>query len=161
MSSLINLLHFDSFSMRKLCGSEQEQSFQILKQVITSHPVLQYYDPKKGINISLDASQDGLGAVILQQHDGQLLPVAFASRAMTDAEIRYAQIEKELLGITFACERFHQFIFGATFDAETDHKPLVNLMKKPLNDCPLRIQILMLHLQKNMIFVCHICQEST
>ena len=127
---------------------EQEQSFQILKQVITSHPVLQYYDPKKGIKISSDASQDGLGAVILQQHDGKLLPVAFASRAMTDAEIRYAQIEKELLGITFACERLHQLIFGATFDAETDHKPLVNLMKKPLNDCPLRIQRLMLRLQK-------------
>ena len=69
---------------------EQEQSFKILKQVITSHPVLQYYDPKKSIKISSDASQDGLRvcwsltslchsngqdglrAVILLQHDGKL-----------------------------------------------------------------------------------------
>ena len=64
---------------------------------------------------------------MMEQHDGKWLPVAFASRAMTAAEIMYAQIEKELLGITFACERIHQFIFGATFDAETDHKPLVTV----------------------------------
>ena len=67
---------------------------------------------------------------------------------MTSAETRYAQIEKELLSIAFSCERFHQFIFGATVLSETDHKPLVNIFKKPLTDCPLRIQKLLLRLQK-------------
>lgn len=67
---------------------------------------------------------------------------------MTSAETRYAQIEKELLGIVFACERFHQFVYGATVQAETDHKPLISLFKKPLNDCPLRVQRLLLRVQR-------------
>jgi hypothetical protein len=71
-------------------------------------------------------------------------PVAYASRAMIDAETRYAQIEKELLSITFACEIFHQFIEGAEVVAETDHKPLVSIFKKALIDCPLRVQKLLL-----------------
>ncbi|XP_069110060.1 uncharacterized protein [Argopecten irradians] len=67
---------------------------------------------------------------------------------MTSAETRYAQIEKEMLAITFACERFHQYIHGQDVAVETDHKPLITLFKKPLNDCPMRIQRLMLRLQK-------------
>ena len=59
---------------------------------------------------------------------------------MTDAETRYAQIEKELLSITYACERFHQVVSGQDISVETDHNPLIALFQKPLNDCPLRIQ---------------------
>ena len=55
------------------------------------------------MKISSDASQCGLGAVILQQHDGEWKPVAYASRAMTRAETRLRRnIEKELLSIMFA-----------------------------------------------------------
>lgn len=61
---------------------------------------------------------------------------------------RYAQIEKELLVITYACERFHQFVYGRVFTVETDHKPLVPIMAKSLNDCPLRIQRMLIRLQK-------------
>ena len=76
------------------------------------------------------------------------LPVAYASRALTSAESRYAQIEKELLASMYACERFHQFIYDQTFEVETDHKPLVSIMSKPLNDCPVRIQRMLIRLQK-------------
>ena len=58
--------------------------------------------------IQCDASEKGLGAALLQ--DGK--PVAFASRALTDTETRYAQIEKELLAIVFSVEKFDQFTFG-------------------------------------------------
>ena len=110
--------------------------------------MLQFYDPTKPIKLSSDASKNGLGAVIMQLHDNQWKPVAYAARAMIDAETRYAQIEKELLSIVFACERFHQFIYGASVEAETDHKPLITLFTKPLNQCPLRVQRMMLRLQK-------------
>ena len=53
-----------------------------------------------------DASQAGLGAALLQA--GQ--PVAYASRALTSAETRYAQIEKELLAILFACTHFDVYL---------------------------------------------------
>ena len=129
-------------------GPEQDKAFGQLKALISSPPVLQFYDPEKPIKLSSDASKDGIGAVLLQKHDEMWKPVAYAARSMLDAETRYAQIEKELLGIVFACERFHQFIFGATVEAETDHKPLISLFKKPLNNCPIRVQRMLLRLQK-------------
>ena len=113
---------------------------------MTSRPVLKFYDPDRDIRISSDASKSGLGAVLLQKHEDKWLPVAYASRAMTTAEKNYAQIEKEMLAITFACERFHQFIYGQSIQVETDHKPLEAIFKKSLSDCPIRIQRLMLRL---------------
>nr|XP_054602637.1 uncharacterized protein K02A2.6-like [Nothobranchius furzeri] len=127
---------------------EQEQCFLKLKEILTQEPVLKFYDPERSTRISADASQHGLGAVLLQQHEEQWLPVAYAFRALTSAETRYAQIEKELLASMYACERFHQYVYGQTSEVETDHKPLVSIMSKPLNDCPVRIQRMLIRLQK-------------
>jgi len=129
-------------------GQEQDKAWETLKMLIISPPVLKFYDPGKPIKLSSDASQNGLGAVILQLHDEEWKPVAYAARSMLEAETRYAQIEKELLSIVFACQRFHQFIYGATVEAETDHKPLVPLFIKPLNQCPIRVQRMLLILQR-------------
>ena len=78
--------------------SEQQSAFKLLKEKVSHAPVLRYYDPKKDLVMSVDASSKGLGSVILQE--GQ--PIAYASRALTKAQQNYAQIEKETLGITFA-----------------------------------------------------------
>lgn len=126
----------------------EQKSFEELKAILTSTPVLKFFDPNKEIKISSDASSFGLGAVLLQRHDNEWMPVAYASRVMSDAETRYAQIEKEMLAISFACEHFHQYIFGQVVEVETDHKPLVSIFKKSLNDCPLRLQRLLLRVQK-------------
>ena len=83
-----------------------------------------------------------------RSRDNKWLPVAYASRAMTTAEKNYAQIEKEMLAITFACERFHLFMYRQSIQVETDHKPLDQIFKKSLSDCSIRIQRLMLWLQK-------------
>ena len=104
---------------------EQEDCFKNLKGILTNEPVLKFYDPEKSTRITADASKYGLGAVLLQPHDK---PVAYASRALTSAETRYAQIEKELLASTYGCERFHQYVYGQAFEVETDHKPLVSIM---------------------------------
>lgn len=120
-----------------------------MKDVLTSEPILRFYDSEREIKISADASKSGLGAVILQKHENnKWFPVAYASRALTPAETHYAQIEKEMLAITFACERFRQYIYGQRIQVETDHKPLIAIFRKSLNDCPMRIQRLMLRLQK-------------
>ena len=81
-----------------------------MKELVKDAPVLQLFNNNKPLMIQCDASEKGLGAALLQ--DGK--PVAFASKALTDTETRYAQIEKELLAIVFSVEKFDQFTFGRT-----------------------------------------------
>lgn len=68
------------------------------------------------------------------------LPVAYASKALSLTQQAYAQIEKETLAIVFECERFHQYIYSKDFIVESDHKPLEAIFKKPLYECPARLQ---------------------
>jgi len=121
-----------------------ELAIQKLKQQLTSAPVLAYYDPTKPAVLSVDASQKGLGAVLLQEGRA----IAFASRALNETEQRYAQIEKETLALVFGCERFHHYLYGRVFEVESDHKPLEAIMVKSLNKAPPRIQRFLLRLQK-------------
>ena len=63
------------------------------------------------------------------------------SRALTPTEHRYAQIKKEALAITYACECFQEYLFGKSFHINTDHKPLVPIFSsKSLDELPLRVQ---------------------
>lgn len=118
---------------------EHKKAWRDLKTQLTLGPVLRFYDPAKLIKISSDASQNGLGAVLLQKHE-DWQPIAYASRSMMDTETRHSKIEKELLSITYACERFHQFVSGQEIRVETD-------------DCPLRIQRMMIRLQQYSLTV--------
>ena len=68
---------------------------------------------------------------------------------MTDCESRYAQIEKEALALTWACDRFAQYIMGVHIHLETDHKPLIPLLgQKLLDQLPLRVQRFRLRLMR-------------
>lgn len=100
--------------------------------MVSSTPVLKYYDITKPITIQSNASKTGLGCCLLQ--GGQ--PVAFTLRALTQTEQKYAQIEKECLSIVFACQKFHQYLYGReTVTAETDHKLLIAAAAKLQSQC--------------------------
>lgn len=71
-----------------------------------------------------------------------------ASRALTDTEKRYAQIEKELLAIVFAAKRFHQYVYGRPVTVQSDQKPLEVIVRKPLSKAPARLQGMLLQLQR-------------
>ena len=125
------------------CREEpQQRAFVEVKEEISNSPVLALFDPSRETIVSADASSYGLGAVLLQkQASGERRPVAYASRAMTPTEQRYAQIEKEALAITWACDRFADYLMGLQFHVETDHKPLVPLLSaKRLNKLLIRVQ---------------------
>ena len=106
-----------------------------MKDLVSSPAMLKLYDPHSEITLSVDASQYGLGACIMQ--DG--VPVAYASRTLTDTHKRYAQVEKEMMAIEFGLHRFHQYIYGQTVTVETDHLPLLGVMRKPIADISPRL----------------------
>ena len=107
-------------------------------------PILKFFDVHKPVTISCDASLTGLGGVLMQ--DG--CPVAYTSRSLTEAESRYAQIEKELLAVQFSLERFNQYTYGKKVTIESDHKPLEAIVKKSLAAAPPRLQRILLRMQK-------------
>ena len=129
--------------------SNMDKVFRQVKSLLTEAPVLAYYDVSKDIEIQADASQFGLGAVLLQ--DGK--PIAYASRSLSQTEQNYAQIEKELYAIVFGCEKFHQYVYGKCVHIQSDHKPLESIMKKPLMNAPARLQRMMLRLQKYNVVI--------
>ena len=125
-------------------GEGEHAAFQRVKDALVSTGVLRYYNVHKPVTVTVDASRKGLGAAVLQ--DGGV--VAYASRALTPTEQRYAQIELEMLAIVFGCQRFHKMIYGKhDVVVESDHKPLENLHMKPIHSAPMRIQRMMLKLQ--------------
>ena len=140
-----------------LWGPDQEQSYRQLQSELTTPTVLRLYDPQANTKISADASSYGIGAVLLQQTDKTWLPVAYASRSMTTTESRYAQIEKEALAITWACEKFSSYVLGRQVLLETDHKPLVPLMTyKQLDNLPPRVLRFRLRLMRFDYQISHV-----
>ncbi|PFX23103.1 Transposon Tf2-9 polyprotein [Stylophora pistillata] len=123
---------------------EHDTALTKLKSVLSSTPVLRFYDTSLPTTLQVDATESGLGACLMQQNQ----PVAYASRAMSSSEINYAQIEKELLAIVYGCERFNMYMYGAEIEVLSDHKPLESIFKKPLFKVPPRSQRMRLRLQR-------------
>ena len=121
----------------------QEASFEKLKMLCAEAPVLARYDVTKDVTIQCDASSYAVGGVLLQ--DGH--SVAYTSRALTETEKRYAQIEKEALAILHYCKKFHFYIFGKPVLIESDHRPLQAIFAKPMQSASMRLQAMMLRLQ--------------
>ena len=128
---------------------EQAAAFSELKQAISSAPVLKLFDPSRPSVVQADTSSTGLGACLLQ--DGR--PVAYASPSLSAAEENDAQIEKEMLGVIFALEKFHHYVYGYKTEVQTDHQPPVTIVKKPLYRTSPRLQLMPLRLMRDDVFV--------
>lgn len=153
LSKFIKNLSLKVTSLRELTKknaiwqwTEKEQlEFDEIISSLSSLPTLKYYDMNKPLIVECDASSMGLGAALYQNNE----VVAFASRTLTSTEKRYAQIEKEMLAVVFACSRFSQYITANTNTIiKTDHKPLINIFKKPLVEAPKRLQLMLMILQR-------------
>ena len=87
--------------------------------------------------------------------------MACSSRALTSTEQRYAQVEKEALALTWACERFSDFIIGLHFELETDHKSLSSLLGgQALDSLPPRIQRFRMRLMRYRYTIIHVPGKS-
>ena len=115
-------------------GESQEKAFQELKKSLEEEPILHLPDFNKTFILKVDASDTGLGAALMQEFDGKLFPIAYASKKLLERERNYATVEKECLAIVWGVKRFEYFLFGRYFQIHTDHQPLVYLdAKKTVN----------------------------
>lgn len=99
-------------------------AFANIKQALADATLLVHPTPDAPTCIAIDASDIAVGAVLQQYVDDQWCPVAFFSRALKPAEVRYSTFDCELLAIYLAIKHFRYFLEGRTFHVLTDHKPL-------------------------------------
>ena len=146
---------------------------QIIDTLCKEGKSLKYYRPELDLYLEMDASGLAIGMALLQSEENErnsLCPIAYGSQILTSAETRYANIERELLGVVGALQKFHYFTFGRPVTVLTDHKPLISISKKALVNAPPRLQRLLLRLYnynatltwipgKEMIFSDHLSRN--
>jgi len=115
-------------------GETQQQAFQTLKEVLCSEPVLRLPDVQRPFIVRTDASDVGLGKVLLQEHADGVLPVAYISRRLSRAEANYSVVERECLAIVWAISKFYSYLYGRQFVLQTDHRPLTYLDKTKMSN---------------------------
>ena len=102
--------------------------------------------------MKIDASSEGLGALLEQNHGSlespQWHPTEYSSRALCDYEKRYVRIEKETLSIVFGVQSFHEHLYGRKFTIINGHQPLKPIFSMSIVTCPPRTQKFFLRLQK-------------
>ena len=125
-------------------STEADKAFNDIKRLITQTPILQFFDPKKETIIQSDASMNELRCILIQDEK----PVCYASRALTETESRYSNIERELLSAMWSLEHFNHYIEGNHVVLQTDHKPLVSIWMKPIHTASPRIQRLFLRMSR-------------
>ena len=106
---------------------ECQKEFEVIRDGFKDDILLRYFDPVRETTIYVDAHQSGLSAILTQlDESGAKGVVAVASRATSDTEKRYGQIDLEALSIDFALRRFRFYVAGGPkVSIVTDHKPLV------------------------------------
>lgn len=108
---------------------EAMESFKMLKQALTSAPVLRHPDFRREFFIQCDASEYGVGAVLFQRNDeGEENPIAFYSQKLNPCQRNYSVTEKECLAAVLAVKRFRPYVELMKFTIITDHASLKWLM---------------------------------
>ncbi|EIE75605.1 hypothetical protein G6F46_013041 [Rhizopus delemar] len=111
---------------------EQENAFKQLKEALANAVQLKYPDPKLSYKLFTDASDVGIGGVLVQYDEDKEIdrPICFLSRKLTAAEMKYPTVEKELLGVVYALSKLRRYLVDKTFELFTDNTAVRYLFTK-------------------------------
>ncbi len=110
-------------------GESQEKAFQTLKGKLMQSPILHLPVLRKQFILRTDASDTGVGAVLMQEFEGEKFPIAFASKKLSECQKAYSVMERECLAVIWAVKKFEPYLYGREFILETDHQPLSCIQK--------------------------------
>ncbi|GBP76647.1 Transposon Tf2-6 polyprotein [Eumeta japonica] len=116
-------------------SKECQESFDRIRQLLCSKPILRIFDPGQPIKIHTDASIKGVGAILKQEDKtGVSKPVAYFSKKLTESQKKKMAIYLECLAIKKAVKYWQHWLMGKEFVVYSDHKPLENLNIKARTD---------------------------
>ena len=132
LDPLHNLLRKDQkFNWTEKC----QETFDIIKKLLCSKPILEIFDPDLPIHIYTDASIQGIGAILKQpQENGEEKPCAYFSRKLNESQKRKKAIYLECLAIKEAVKYWQHWLIGKKFKVFSDHKPLEKMNIKARTD---------------------------
>jgi hypothetical protein len=120
-------------------GDEQKKSFEILKQALVKAPILAHPDPSRPYVLYTDASDLAIGAILVQQDEtGTERVIAYLSHKLSGPQLHWPTIEKEAYAVIYALRKFHPYLWCATFEVHTDHKPLKSLFTAEIHNTKLQ-----------------------
>ena len=111
-------------------GKEEEEAKNPLVKLLTNAPVLAHFNDELEVTVQTDASQEGLGAVLLQNDGEGLRPILYISLSFSDAEKTQHCNELECLALVWALEKFRPYLYGKKFKVEMDRSAVKWLLNK-------------------------------
>ena len=112
-------------------GTEQDEEFGKIKQILTEGPCFAHYAKDKDNIVTTDASTTGLGNTLWQKQDnGNIKPIAYGNRYLNDTEKKYSIGELEILAVVWGLETFRFYLYGKKVHLYTDHQALEPLIKR-------------------------------
>ena len=115
-------------------NEKSNRAFEELKEALCNAPILRLPNFDLTFILRTDASDSGIGAVLLQCHEDVYFPVAYASKKLSSAQQKYAVIERECLAIIWALEKLTVYLYGKEFVIQTDHQPITFLKTAHLSN---------------------------
>lgn len=134
-------------------GKVEQEAFENLKKLITNNITNSFYDTRKQTELIVDASPDGVAAILAQPDHQENHIIACASRAFNEVEKRYAQIEREMLAVVWGIQHFKLYLMGTKFVVRTDNQPLVTILTSKTKETSTRLENLRLKIQGYMFEV--------
>ncbi|PIK42011.1 putative retrovirus-related Pol polyprotein from transposon [Apostichopus japonicus] len=110
-------------------GAKNQDSISYVERTVVKITNFQLPDLNKEFTLKTDASDTGVGAILLQDIAGEMFPVTYASKKLNKCQKKYSVMKRECLAVVWAVRKFEPYLYGKEFTLETDHQPLICVRK--------------------------------